>query len=296
MLPILTGLMCRLWSTLAVGLLAPAAAKMPFPGKKQIKVDLLTSLQLDKYQTRAAAIGWQVTPKELILLMGTTLLTAVALAIVLDNPLVAAIGSALGIYLPKYIIEKKRRNNRYRLISKLTDPMRMILSRLPDQHNITKAVEQTRDEVLDEPVRNLLNGYLQDVAIGGSVQEALVNLQRKVSLRKYDILVEYLIQAHYEGFTHEALQALGKSIEAIEFDLRAIEKVKEHSRAKKKELYISLAVAWFFPFILSMASSGVENIYLETPAGKGLTLLYIIGSLYVLFKGEEYLSLNLDEL
>ena len=296
MIPLLTGLLFGLWFLFAYWIFAPSAARVTLPGRKKIKVDLFVRLNLDKYQAQAEAIGWRITTRELLFIFVFTLLTATALAIILRNPLVVVVGVVTGVYLPKFLIEKKRLNNRINMLSKLTDPMRMLLSRLPDQQNITKAMEQTRNEVLDERVRDLFDGYLKDVAIGGSVHEALLNMKRRVSLRKYDILVEYMVQAHYEGFTAEALQALSKAIEAIEFDLRAIDKVKEQSKTKKRELYTSLAVAWFFPFILSLANTGDKNIYLETMAGKVLILVYIIGTLYVVLKGEEYLSLNLDEL
>lgn len=296
MIPILTGLLFGLWFLFVNWIYAPFANRITLPSRKRVKVDLFVRLNLDNYQAQAEAIGWQVTRRELIFIFLFTLFTATTLAIMIRNPLVVVVGVVTGVYFPKFLIEKKRLNNRINLLNKLTDPMRMLLSRLPDQQNITKAMEQTRDEVVDERVRDLLDGYLKDVAIGGSVHEALLNMKRKVSLRKYDILVEYLVQAHYEGFTAEALQALSKAIEAIEFDLRAIDKVKEHSRTKKRGLYTSLGVAWFFPFILSLANTGDKNIYLETMAGKVLILLYIMGSLYVVLKGEEYLSLNLDEL
>lgn len=296
MLPMLSGLLFALWFLLSVWLLAPDSARLPLPGNNNLKVDLTSGLRLEGLRAQAKAKGGQLSPKELQGVVLISLLVSAGLALLLENPLLVIIGLVAGLYLPKFIIEKKRRHNRYRLIKKLTDPMHLLLSRLPDQQNITKAMEQTRDELQDSQVRKLFEGYLKDVAIGGSVQEALLNLQKKVSLRKYDNLLEYLIQAHYEGFTAEALQALNKALEAIEFDLRAIEKVKEKSRAKKKELYISLGIAWMFPFVLSMANTGEHNIYLETIAGKVLMLFYIAGSLYVLLKGEEYLSLNLDEL
>jgi len=296
MLPLVTGLLFSLWFLFAYRLLASPAAKVVVPGRKLKGIDFLARLPLDSYQAQAEAIGWRIARKELVFLIVFTFLLAVALAILVHNPLVVVVGVIAGFYGPKFLIEKKRHNDRIYLLSRLTDPMRMLVSRLPDLQNITKAMEQTRDEIGDERVRELFDGYLKDVAIGGSVHEALLNLKRKIKLRKYDIFVEYLIQAHYEGFTAEALQALSKAIEAIEFDLRAMEKVKETSRNKKRSLYSSLGIAWFFPFILSMANTGTKNIYLETVPGKILILGYIVGSLYVLIKGEEYLSLNLDEL
>lgn len=265
-------------------------------GRGKLKVDLFSRLNLEKYQRQAEAVGWHLSGKELLALVLITLLIGLILAILMRNPLVVVVGGAAGLQLPRLLIEKKRLSNRIDLLAKLIDPLRMILSRLPEQQNITKVIEQTKADILDKRVRDLFEGYMKDVAIGGSVHDALMIMKRKVALRKFDVVVEYLVQAHYEGFTMEALRALNKAIEAIEFDMRAIEKVKEQSKAKKKSLYTTLATTWFFPIILSMANTGEKNIYLETMPGKILLLLFVIGSFYVVLKGEEYLSLNLDEL
>lgn len=264
--------------------------------KKKISFNIINSLQLGKYQEEARKIGWEVKKKDLLIIIFISITVTMLLSLVTSNPFILIAGLLTGVYLPKFIIDKKRRTNRQALINALTDPLRMLLSRIPDQQNITRAIEVTRDEVVDENIKQLFTNYLSDVAIGGSVRDALLGMKRKVSLRKFDVFIEHLIQAHYEGFTTDAMKALDKAVEAMEFDLRAIEKVKEQSRNKKKQLYVSLGTAWLFPPILSFVNTGHTNVYLNTLAGKILMLFYFLGSLYVCVKGEEYLNLNLDEL
>lgn len=197
---------------------------------------------------------------------------------------------------PKFLLQKKLYYKRLNLLFRLTDPLRMLLSRLPDQQNVTKAMEMVRDEITEMSVRKLFDEYIYDIAIGSSVKDSLYNLKRKVGLRKFDIFIDNLTQAHYEGFTAVALKALDKSVEAMELDLREIQKVQEQSRSKKKKLFLAVGTVWLFPPILSVINSGDKNIFLATIQGKILMLFYFIGTIYVFIKGEEYLSLNLDEL
>lgn len=296
LIPFLSGVLTAFWFLFVLRYLGLNGDRSGITWKRRIRIQLAERFNPDRYQGQAAKTGHGVTRKELVFVFFFSASVAAIIAVLINNPLVLIIGIAAGWYLPGFLIEQKKQYYRAKMISTLTDPLRMLLAKLPDQQNIAKALERTRNETGDEEVRRLLDGCLQDAAIMGSIQEALLNLKKRVALRKIDIFLDYLVQANYEGFTAEAMQALNKSLEAIEYDLRAIGKVKEQSRAKKRALYSSLAVTWLFPLILSMANTGEKNIYLETAAGKVLMLFYITGSLYVVIKGEEYLSLNLNEL
>lgn len=256
----------------------------------------LETLHLEKYRDEAAKIGWKVSPKDVLLIISAAIASALLLALLTSNPFILIAGIFTGFYLPKFLLEKKRRSGKMLLLSKLTDPLRMLLSRLPDTPNITRAIEATRDETGDDRIRELFTDYIADIKSGAGVRDALLNMKNKVGLKKFDIFTDHLCQMQYEGFTPDAIKALDKAVEAIEFDLRAIEKVKEVSKNKKRQLYTALGTAWLFPPILSFVNTGNTNIYLNTIAGQILMLLYFIGSLYVFVKGEEYLSLNLDEL
>lgn len=256
---------------------------------------LTQALQLYNYQAEEKRIGIRVN-KEFVLCFCISIVVTLFISFLTKNPLILAVGIITGIYFPNFIIKKNRQTKKMVLINKLTDPLRMLLSRIPDQQNITRAMEVIKDETKDENIRQLFREYLSEVAIGGSVRDALISMKRNVKLKKFDVFVEYLIQAQYEGFTSNALKALEKTVEAIEFDLRAIEKVKEKSKIKKKQLYTTLGTTWLFPMILSFVNTGQTNVYLNTIAGKILIFLYFFATVYVFERGEEYLSLKLDEL
>jgi Flp pilus assembly protein TadB len=293
-LPFITGMLCAGWFLLAY-FLFNLPHKKKVSTKMNLKKVFYETMQVERFQNEAKAIGWKITKHEFMLIVILNIFLTLAVAVITHNLFILITGFVVGVYLPSFLIEKKRQSLRLNLISKLVDPLRLLLSRLPEQQNITRAVEMTRDEIVDKEIKEIFNSFLRDVAIGGSVRDALLNMKRRVNFRKFDLYVEHLLYAHYEGFTVEAINALDKAVQAIEFDLRAIQKVREQSREKKKKLYLALVIAWFFPIILSFVSTGVTNVYLNTLPGKIVILFYVLGTIFVYIKGEEYLSLNLDE-
>ena len=159
----------------------------------KIRSRIIENLNMDGYREQAAAIGWKIDRKELLIMIIAALLATAIVAALTNNPLVLISGILLGLLTPKLLIDKKRRSMRINLLTKLTDPLRLLLSRLPEQQNITRAIELTRDETVDEQIRLLLDGYLRDVALGGGVRDALLGMKNKVKLKKFDIVIENLV-------------------------------------------------------------------------------------------------------
>lgn len=252
---------------------------------------------LDKYKNKAEEeLGQQVDKRALLFVFLVTGSITLLILLLTKNAMVLLAGIFIGMYLPWFLLERKRKNTRYRLISKLTDPLRLIISRLPEQENITRVIESTLVEIEDKRIRELFSSFVSDISLGMSVRDALANMQKEVSLRKFDVFAQNLVQAHYEGFTLQARKALDKAVEAIELDLRAVEKVREQSKNKKRKLYISLGTVWFFPLILSLVNTNEQNVYFSTLPGKLLILIYVISTVFIYVKGEEYLSINLEDL
>ncbi len=293
MLPLLSAALFTGWFLFAWLLFNPPHKRKD---SKRLIIPLFGIANLKRYEQEATAVGWKVTGKEFAAIILLTVAVFALVTLLTRNLFILIAGFFVGIYFPHFLIEKKRQSNRMRLVSKLTDPFRLLLSRIPDQQNITRALEKTRNEVTDESIRRLFDGYLQDMAMSGSVRDALMQMKKKINIKKCDMFFENLILAHYEGFTAEACKALDKAVEALEFDLRAIEKVKERNRTKKRKLYLTIGIVWLFPLILSLVNTTGSNVYLNTLPGKMLILLYLAGSVLVYVKGEQYLSLNLDEL
>lgn len=116
-------------------------------------------------------------------------------------------------------------------------------------------------------------------------------------LKKFDNVVKTILQAQKEGWTSQAVKALDKAVAALERDLRAVRLAAQKAAGRKRQLYLTAATAWSFPLTLSLFSAeGGENVFLSTAPGQLLMAAYLLGTLYVLAKGQDYISLDVEEL
>jgi hypothetical protein len=202
---------------------------------------------------------------------------------------------AIGL-LPSCLIKAKYQRQRLVMAEALVDCLRQLIANLPDQGSLMKAIEITIQGRIDDNIRLMLQEIIEEVRLGSSVEAALNQWRCQVKLRKFDSVADTLLQANHEGWTRVAFVALEKAVLALEADLLAIKTVAEKSRQRKKQLYLTTLTAWSFPFILSLLNTGSENVYLHTLFGKTLIFAYVFGTLITIIKGQEYLSLNVDEL
>jgi len=161
---------------------------------------------------------------------------------------------------------------------------------------LSRAMEMVIECDANGKSAGVLRRVLEELHLGGSVRDAVEIWKDMVGLKKFDHVADTLIQANQDGWTPVAIKALDKSVEGLEGDLRAVLLVAQKAARRKQQLYLALATAWSFPLILSMMDTGQKNIFLCSAAGKTLTFAYVAVSLIVVVKGQEYLSLNVDEL
>jgi len=243
----------------------------------------------------AGTAGWNLTSREFWGIVIFAVTTGLLLSAAFRNPLIILAGILAGYYLPRFMIRRYRKRQQTALLTAIPDFGRILTARLVDHHSIVRAFEIIQNDV-SEPVKTLAADFLKDTGVGMGIEQALENLKARVAFRKFDILVETLLIAHHEGYSSEALRAMEKAVEAIENDIKAVEILEITSAKKKKELIYIVLASWAFPVILSFMNTGNANVYLDTVPGKILMFSYLVSTLFVLIKGEEYLSLRLDEL
>ncbi|GAB4263856.1 type II secretion system F family protein [Thermincola ferriacetica] len=244
---------------------------------------------------QAKDAGWNITTKEFLAIVLFAIGIGLVLALIFKNPLIIVAGVVAGYYLPRFIVQRYKKRERMALMVAIPDFARILIARLVDHHSIVKAFEMTQKDCF-EPMKTLAQEFVKDVGVGIGVQLALENLKVKVSYRKFNTFIETLLLAHQEGYSTEALAAMKKAVESIESDIKAIEALQITTRKKKRELFSVVIASWLFPVVLSFMNTDNTNIFLDTFSGKVLIFLYIISTMVVLIKGEDYLSLKLEEL
>lgn len=281
-----------LWVLLAAWLLGLAKNNRSLVARK---IHVAHYFGYAQVKNQAQEIGWNLGAKEFFGIILFAIAIGFALATIFRNPLIIFAGIVAGYYLPRYLLQRMKKHQRMSLMMSVPDFGRLLNARLIDHHSIVRAFEITHQD-LTGPIKTMVEEFVKDVGVGIGIPQALENLKAKVGFRKFNTFAETLLIAHQEGYSEEALRAMEKAMEAIELDLKAIEVIQFTTRKKKRELFYVVIAAWIFPVLLSFMNADNANIYLDSVAGKILMFSYIISTLLVLMKGEEYLSLKLEEL
>ena len=245
-------------------------------------------------QADQAGVSWG--SRETVVIWIVSLSTAGILYFYTGNLLLFGVGWLLLLFLPRLVIQNRKYRRRLETLTVLTDSLRQLLARLPDQGSLARALEMVIESDSRGSGAGALRNVLEEIRLGGNVKDAVRLWQKMVGLKKFDHVAETLIQANADGWTPTALKALDKSVEALEGDLKAVLLAAQKAASRKKQLFAAIATAWSFPLILSMMDTGQKNLYLYTIQGKALIFAYVTVSLFVVVKGQEYLSLNVDEL
>ena len=245
-------------------------------------------------QAEQAGVSWGGRETKTIWIV--SLSAACGLYIITGNLMLFGAGWLLTLVLPRVLIYDRKHRQRLETLTALTDCLRQLLARLPDQGSLSRAMEMVAESDGRGANTRILRQVLESLRLGSNVRDAIGLWQSMVGMKKFDHVAETIIQANQDGWTPAALKALDKSVEGLEGDLRAILVVAQKAAGRRRQLYMALATSWSFPLILSMMDTGKINLYLYSVPGKLLLFAYIAVSLYVVVKGQEYLSLNVDEL
>jgi len=198
--------------------------------------------------------------------------------------------------IPNIFINENNNKKRIKDIEALADMLRSLVTRLGDLGNLVRALEEQKNARPNHPQSEVINKILEELNLGCSMEVVINMWKDKVNLKKFDQIADTLLQAHNSGWTKEAIKALDKSVYALEEDIQAVRMAMEKAVLRKRKLYLTIALAWSFPIILSLFSVSDKNIFLETIYGQILMVSYVVATVFVLAKGSEYISLNIEEL
>ena len=249
-------------------------------------------------QLKAQAAGCGVTwsSRETLSVWGWSLACAAILYRLTGNLLLLTTGWFSSVFLPSLLIQRRHSRKRLQDLAALTDCLRQLVSRLPDQGSFVRALEVQIALQPLQPMTPVLRHVLEELRLGSGLEEALALWQQRVRLRKFDNVAQTMLQAQREGWTSQAVKALDKAVHALEQDRQAVELAAQKAAGRKRQLYLTLAAAWSFPLTLSLFSTGGENIFLNTLPGQLLLAAYAGISLFVLARGQDYISLDVEEL
>ncbi|MEI6085168.1 MAG: type II secretion system F family protein [Verrucomicrobiota bacterium] len=122
-----------------------------------------------------------------------------------------AIGS-LGFFTPAIWVKFHKRRRRNKFVSQLADALMLLTNSLRSGYGFLKGLELVAKEMSD-PISKELNRMLREINLGATVEQALLNLGRRVNSQDLDIVISaYLIQKDVGGNLTEIMEKVAETI------------------------------------------------------------------------------------
>jgi tight adherence protein B len=133
-----------------------------------------------------------------------------------NNPtiqLLRAVGlAALGYFTPAISVKFHERRRRTKFVSQLADALMLLTNSLRSGYGFLKGLEMVAKEMGD-PISKELNRMLREINLGATVEQALLNLGKRVNSQDLDIVISaFLIQKDVGGNLTEIMEKVAETI------------------------------------------------------------------------------------
>jgi tight adherence protein B len=133
--------------------------------------------------------------------------------------------AVLGFFIPSIAIKFYQRRRRTKFVSQLADALMLLTNSLRSGYGFLKGLELIAKEMGD-PIGKELNRMLREVSLGATVEQALLNLGRRVNSQDLDIVISaFLIQKDVGGNLTEIMEKVAETIRErirIQGDIRVL--------------------------------------------------------------------------
>jgi Flp pilus assembly protein TadB len=257
--------------------------------------NLAQILGYEKVKEEAESFGWSLNTKEFIQIAVAALGVGLLVSLLTGNIFFIIVGIVLSFSLPRFIVIKIKKQRRISILLELPDNLKLLTSKLMDYSSVQLALKSAIED-MDGQTKHIFRKMYQSLEINMPLETVLSEAIAQIRIQKFNDFAEKLIMANSEGFHEESIKSLKETIENMSDDIKEIKKLEIKSKSEKKKIYIAIAGSWLMPFILAGLSSDNANVFLSSLHGKIFIVSFFVATLYVIGKGDDYLSLNLDEL
>jgi len=140
----------------------------------------------------------------------------------LDSGIILAVG---GYLVPKYVVRSHQNRRRAKFVKQLADALMLLTNSLRSGYGFVKGLELVAKEMSD-PISKELNRTLREINLGVTIDDALLNLGRRVSSQDLDIVIgAYLVQKDVGGNLTEIMEKVAETIRErlrIQGDVRVL--------------------------------------------------------------------------
>lgn len=268
---------------------------LPKPMNTRKYFNFVQVLGYDNVRKEAESAGWKLSKREFIAIVLLSIVIVGFISVLTSNYFFIALGIVLCFTLPRTIVLKVKRRLRMNVLFDLPSNLRMFIAKLADFGNVQKALEAALPEMrgVTKPVFEQTCNKLR---VGLPLYRTLDEFTRELRIRKVEDFIDKLKLASVEGFHRRSLDSLKETVEEISEDITQIKELEIESKRKRMTLFLTIGMAWMMPILLSFMNSDNGNVFLNTFYGQIFIVSFAAASLFAIGKGDDYLSLNLEEL
>ena len=131
----------------------------------------------------------------------------------------------VGFFVPALVVKIHQSRRRNKFVTQLADALMLLTNSLRSGYGFLKGLELIAKEMSD-PISKELNRMLREVNLGATVEQALLNLGRRINSQDLDIVISaYLIQKDVGGNLTEIMEKVAETIRErlrIQGDIRVL--------------------------------------------------------------------------
>jgi tight adherence protein B len=156
--------------------------------------------------------------------------------------------AGLGYFVPFISVQVHHRRRRNKFVSQLADALMLLTNSLRSGYGFLKGLELVAKEMGD-PISKELNRMLREINLGSTVDQALINLGRRVNSQDLDIVISaFLIQKDVGGNLTEIMEKVAETIRErlrIQGDIRVLT-----AQGRLSGLVVGLLPVFLFLFFM----------------------------------------------
>lgn len=130
-----------------------------------------------------------------------------------------------GFFIPAIFVRTHQNQRRAKFVKQLADALMLLTNSLRSGYGFVKGLELVAKEMGD-PISKELNRMLREVNLGATLEDALLNLGRRVNSQDLDIVIgAYLVQKDVGGNLTEIMEKVAETIRErlrIQGDIRVL--------------------------------------------------------------------------
>ena len=130
-----------------------------------------------------------------------------------------------GFLVPVFVVRSHQNRRRAKFVKQLADALMLLTNSLRSGYGFVKGLELVAKEMSD-PISKELNRMLREVNLGVTIDDALLNLGRRVNSQDLDIVIgAYLVQKDVGGNLTEIMEKVAETIRErlrIQGDVRVL--------------------------------------------------------------------------